>query len=573
MRSSWANGMREGYPPGPSSSTAAKGRHLPADGGSPLTEAEAELLAELSSPPRDMQTTLQPSQKYTRAHPRLAFPLLLLLVLAALRNLLPAEHSLDAFPDSSLDLVTPDLSLDLFTTDDSPVGTYTAMPDVQPDTERVDLPPGCRPLTRQWSALIEEAINRYIGSLQLPSAPSQGRSRLWLGPGVSAILSQQVTESIAVEKTRSAACSEKDFCGNGSACCKQGSNDPLPCPASMPDFPVHTCVAVDGRGLGALGGRAVSLTLREWALQQLAAADKVAAEDLRAVPAVDVPANSSRALSLLSKLFGEQMQSLLGAGSPVKTLFDSDRMSLIIRLYGVRAKVRLRYTLEDTLATKLVLGQGSGDIEAEAIGLLLFDRIELNDFFLSAGKRGAIKNCFGAFGIQTLVVTGAIDRVENSSSPDVVVQVAGGLWSGTHIDTVACAPGSPTFRSGLCKTHEGTTETERLDDERIPSDQCGACPWTADYACPKSPTPGNLGYAWDDGSPCFQYCCCECGWVEEYACAWSETPGSSGYARDDGSICYAMCCRPPEPNNHNTELAVGGVVVVAATAAAVVFLG
>jgi len=61
--------------------------------------------------------------------------------------------------------------------------------------------------------------------------------------------------------------------------------------------------------------------------------------------------------------------------------------------------------------------------------------------------------------------------------------------------------------------------------------------------------------------------------VEEYACAWSETPGSSGYARDDGSICYAMCCRPPEPNNHNTELAVGGVVVVAATAAAVVFLG
>jgi len=281
----------------------------------------------------------------------------------------------------------------------------------------------------------------------------------------------------------------------------------------------------------------VSLTLREWALQQLAAADKVAAEDLRAVPAVDVPANSSRALSLLSKLFGEQMQSLLGAGRPVKTLFDSDRMSLIIRLYGVRAKVRLRYTLEDTLATKLVLGQGSGDIEAEAIGLLLFDRIELNDFFLSAGKRGAIKNCFGAFGIQTLVVTGAIDRVENSSSPvnsaslarelcfgpdpetwdpafgprpeglvasinaalaeifwpisglsslsanseaaaaaasgaladaadafvqathtepavdavqDVVVQVAGGLWSGTHIDTVACAPGSPTFRSGLC---------------------------------------------------------------------------------------------------------------------------
>ena len=429
---------------------------MPADGGSPLTEAEAELLAELSSPPRDMQTTLQPSQKYTRAHPRLAFPLLLLLVLAALRNLLPAEHSLDAFPDSSLDLVTPDLSLDLFTTDDSPVGTYTAMPDVQPDTERVDLPPGCRPLTRQWSALIEEAINRYIGSLQLPSAPSQGRSRLWLGPGVSAILSQQVTESIAVEKTRSAACSEKEyqreratppppaqpppppplpppadcwypcghragacpsFCGNGSACCKQGSNDPLPCPASMPDFPVHTCVAVDGRGPGALGGRAVSLTLREWALQQLAAADKVAAEDLRAVPAVDVPANSSRALSLLSKLFGEQMQSLLGAGRPVKTLFDSDRMSLIIRLYGVRAKVRLRYTLEDTLATKLVLGQGSGDIEAEAIGLLLFDRIELNDFFLSAGKRGAIKNCFGAFGIQTLVVTGAIDRVENSSSP------------------------------------------------------------------------------------------------------------------------------------------------------------
>ena len=164
----------------------------------------------------------------------------------------------------------------------------------------------------------------------------------------------------------------------------------------------------------------MSLTLREWALQQLAAADaaeKVAAEDLRAVPAVDVPANSSRALSLLSKLFGEQIQSLLGAGSPVKTLFDSDRMSLIIRLYGVRAKVRLRYTLEDTLATKLVLGQGSGDIEAEAIGLLLFDRIELNDFFLSAGKRGAIKNCFGAFGIQTLVVTGAIDRVENSSSP------------------------------------------------------------------------------------------------------------------------------------------------------------
>ncbi|EOD07408.1 hypothetical protein EMIHUDRAFT_471141 [Emiliania huxleyi CCMP1516] len=33
------------------------------------------------------------------------------------------------------------------------------------------------------------------------------------------------------------------FCGQGGACCKQGSDDQDPCPATMPAFDVHTCVA------------------------------------------------------------------------------------------------------------------------------------------------------------------------------------------------------------------------------------------------------------------------------------------------------------------------------------------
>lgn len=109
-----------------------------------------------------------------------------------------------------------------------------------------------------------------------------------------------------------------------------------------------------------------------------------------------------------------------------------------------------------------------------------------------------------------------------------------------------------------------------------------SCGWILDYACPNFDEPGVRGYATDDGSACFAYCCpkspsappsprppppppsvppsplspfpppsspfsCGCGWTAQYACPNSGTRGWMGFAQDDGSQCFTYCC-PPSPS-------------------------
>ena len=46
---------------------------------------------------------------------------------------------------------------------------------------------------------------------------------------------------------------------------------------------------------------------------------------------------------------------------------------------------------------------------------------------------------------------------------------------------------------------------------------------------------------------------CSCAWTESHACAGSGTPGSLGWAEDDGSPCYAYCCRNLHLHTSETE--------------------
>ncbi len=46
---------------------------------------------------------------------------------------------------------------------------------------------------------------------------------------------------------------------------------------------------------------------------------------------------------------------------------------------------------------------------------------------------------------------------------------------------------------------------------------------------------------------------CDCSWTEQHACPSSEAPGSRGYARDDGTFCFHFCCLP------STNIAEGNV--------------
>ena len=45
------------------------------------------------------------------------------------------------------------------------------------------------------------------------------------------------------------------FCGDGGACCKNGSDDPSPCPETMPQFDYHTCYIPTDRSASLLTPR------------------------------------------------------------------------------------------------------------------------------------------------------------------------------------------------------------------------------------------------------------------------------------------------------------------------------
>lgn len=81
------------------------------------------------------------------------------------------------------------------------------------------------------------------------------------------------------------------------------------------------------------------------------------------------------------------------------------------------------------------------------------------------------------------------------------------------------------------------------------------CAWTVEYACPGVGVPGSLGWAQDDGSECFEWCCCTCEWTAEWACPQRPgkpvPPGPRGYATDDGGPCFSYCC--DDPDNHAAE--------------------
>ena len=53
---------------------------------------------------------------------------------------------------------------------------------------------------------------------------------------------------------------------------------------------------------------------------------------------------------------------------------------------------------------------------------------------------------------------------------------------------------------------EGQGHGMHMFNNLFHDDSC-SCNWKEDYACPKSINPGKLGYAQDDGSFCFNYCC------------------------------------------------------------------
>ena len=143
-------------------------------------------------------------------------------------------------------------------------------------------------------------------------------------------------------------------------------------------------------------------------------------------------------------------------------------------------------------------------------------------------------------------------------------------------------------RVAPCCAHNMLSPLVALLAQTPPSSPPGCyCGWTLQHACPTSSTPGtsweNGGYARDDGSECFKFCCpyppsapppapppplppplppatpppssppysCDCGWTTRHACPTSPTGGSAwqngGYARDDGSECFKFCC-PPAPS-------------------------
>lgn len=88
------------------------------------------------------------------------------------------------------------------------------------------------------------------------------------------------------------------------------------------------------------------------------------------------------------------------------------------------------------------------------------------------------------------------------------------------------------------------------------------CAWTEDNACPGSAEQGTVGWAGDDGSECFEWCCCTCEWTAEWACPQRPgkpvPPGPRGYAADDGGPCFSYCCDDPDNRAAEEGATVGG---------------
>lgn len=260
---------------------------------------------------------------------------------------------------------------------EAPKTKATPLDQVTPGSVLVELPAGCDDLEgNALSAVISLAVHAYIASLPMPSTPSNDRSRLWLGGGASAILHEQSMVSLSVGKVTSAVCWPGEGVAGYTAAAARKASAPkagkadvtapddahpaanwppslAPLSGSLGEGTSEVGSAI-GSGAGALGSGAQQLRdgLGEGAgrLDASVAASADAASRL-----VDSASASARAG------VAETLERLVGK-------------VFIVRLYGIQAQVTMRYTLEETLVTKLLLGgSGGGTIEAKVEGLLLFD--------------------------------------------------------------------------------------------------------------------------------------------------------------------------------------------------------
>jgi hypothetical protein len=249
------------------------------------------------------------------------------------------------------------------------------------------------------------------------------------------------------------------------------------------------------------------------------------------------------------------------------------------------------------MVTRLLVGSGGGTIDADVAGVLLFDRVDLESLFWSGGRNGTIRDCFGIFGIATLIVTGAIHHFENHSQPVNSAALAAELCYGpdaatwdqslgprprglvTHInqaimewvwpvsgktpfgdtaDAAGAVAHAPTAASDTFATIASSTQhlvqsppgaltgvgqplpeigrIQALHPVRCrPSSDASAAP-----SCEQEDEWRWIYEARPPPPPPFESC--DCSWTEEYACPSWPVPGSLGYAKDDGGECFDFCC-------------------------------
>ena len=304
--------------------------------------------------------------------------------------------------------------------------------------------------------------------------------------------------------------------------------------------------------------------------------------------------------------------------------FGSD--SLAVRVYGVKAIVRNKYVLAKDFATSLLVGSGQGSMEVEIEGDILLDAIDISR--ISDPK---IDNCRALFAITKLTVTGALeyefvhphaealqpdealgraicygdgesevndanDRSNSGEAAGLVGQLNAEISSRMGLlihmsraersmeaeasklakslgDGFESVLGDATATSGLsAASSEGIWATQIAPPP--PPFSCD-CSWTQSWACPNAEEPGSEGFATNDGSDCFQWCCCDCSWTSKWSCPQSpghpRSPGTHGYAVDDGGPCFAYCCL--EGDDRTGELILGGLLIGGAIAGGVALGG
>lgn len=483
----------------------------------------------------------------------------------------------------------------------------TPLSKATPTTELIEMPPECDSLDdTALGKIIDYAVRAYLRSLHLPSAPDKSRSRLWLGGGASAVLYDQSTLSLSLGSMESAMCSKSST--REQAALNSRAALPIASARSM------------GKGADE-AHRIVEAAMGE--------ENRIGAEDVQdsPFPAVDfgrggagdvreslndglgnLRAEIGDGLDGLGDTVGNGLHGLGSVGSQEMTGIYRHAVasaeagwasahswmgrgkSMLVRLYDIHANVHAKYELDSTMITRLLVGSGKGTIDASVVGLLLFDRIDLESLVWSGGRNGTIRDCFGMFGIATLAVHGAIDHFENNTQPVNSATFARELCYGPEAATWDDTLG-PRPRGLVAHINEAIMEwmwpvsgKTPFGDTNAAADSLSQAPTSATAALkmvvsspqqlPTSsssvgpqlssvqalhPVRCQLG----DGSEAAASCAhednwrwvyamqhpppppfdsCDCTWTSEYACPSWPMPGSLGYAKDDGGECFNYCC-------------------------------